>query len=332
MARPDYRHSRFGIAIYQAGGGPLYRLNAEQLFTPGSTTKLFTEGAALTLLGPTSAFTRRSIAPERSRKGTLKGDLILVASGDPNISDRIQPDGSLAFVDEDHTLAGGFAPFPAIPSSSCASSKGGRRCRDQTGHRPGADRCQPVCRRHPRAGHRRGDLAHPGQRQCHRHHLQARRESRRCGELDHRARRPTYHFVNKIVTVEARQDQSRRRHHRSQGRHADGDLDRRGGRGFRAGDLWLRGPARRVLPARYSAGVEGRGREGAGKPGAITAEATETTVGAGAVRKFYTDAMRIAEHVSPPLSQDVRITLKMSQNLHASTMPYVLGAQLAVPP
>ena len=57
-----------------------------------------------------------------------------------------------------------------------------------------------------------------------------------------------------------------------------------------------------------------------GKPDAIT--------DAAATRKFYTDTMRLAEHVSPPLSEDARITLKVSQNLHASTMPYVMGAVL----
>src|SRR4029077_20098136 len=40
------------------------------------------------------------------KHGALKGDLILVASGDPNLSNRIQPDGTLAFVDEDHSYDG----------------------------------------------------------------------------------------------------------------------------------------------------------------------------------------------------------------------------------
>jgi dihydroorotase/N-acyl-D-amino-acid deacylase len=34
----------------------------------------------------------------------------------------------------------------------------------------------------------------------------------------------------------------------------------------------------------------------------------------------------IAEHVSPPLKEDVKITLKLSQNLHASMGPFLLGA------
>ena len=38
--------------------------------------------------------------------------------------------------------------------------------------------------------------------------------------------------------------------------------------------------------------------------------------------------MRVTEHVSTPLMEDVKLTLKVSQNLHASTMPYVMGAVL----
>jgi D-alanyl-D-alanine carboxypeptidase/D-alanyl-D-alanine-endopeptidase (penicillin-binding protein 4) len=42
----------------------------------------------------------------------------------------------------------------------------------------------------------------------------------------------------------------------------------------------------------------------------------------------YTVENRVAEHVSAPLSEEVKITLKVSQNLHASSMPFLLGAVL----
>jgi len=34
----------------------------------------------------------------------------------------------------------------------------------------------------------------------------------------------------------------------------------------------------------------------------------------------------VAEHVSPPFSEEVKVTLKVSQNLHASMMPRIVGA------
>jgi len=36
--------------------------------------------------------------------------------------------------------------------------------------------------------------------------------------------------------------------------------------------------------------------------------------------------MLVAEHVSPPFREAAKVILKVSQNLHASMMPYVLGA------
>ena len=45
-------------------------------------------------------------------------------------------------------------------------------------------------------------------------------------------------------------------------------------------------------------------------------------------RSFYRPNMLVSEIVSPPLSEDVKVTLKVSQNLHAAVYPYVLGAVL----
>jgi D-alanyl-D-alanine carboxypeptidase/D-alanyl-D-alanine-endopeptidase (penicillin-binding protein 4) len=42
--------------------------------------------------------------------------------------------------------------------------------------------------------------------------------------------------------------------------------------------------------------------------------------------QFYTPDRVVAEHVSPPFSEEVKITLKVSQNLHASATPFLLGA------
>jgi D-alanyl-D-alanine carboxypeptidase/D-alanyl-D-alanine-endopeptidase (penicillin-binding protein 4) len=47
------------------------------------------------------------------------------------------------------------------------------------------------------------------------------------------------------------------------------------------------------------------------------------------VASSYTPDNIIATHLSPPLSEDVKITLKVSDNLHAAMMPYLWGALLA---
>ena len=51
-ARPELVHAEFGVAAYDLDAKKMvFGLNAEQLFTPGSTTKLLTMGTALGLLG-----------------------------------------------------------------------------------------------------------------------------------------------------------------------------------------------------------------------------------------------------------------------------------------
>jgi PBP4 family serine-type D-alanyl-D-alanine carboxypeptidase len=108
MDRPEFRHAFFGIEFYSLDSGkPIYALNAEKLFTPASTTKLLTEGTALELLGADFRFhTRVYRTGPINAAGTLDGDLVLVASGDPNLSGRINADGTLAFENEDHSYDG----------------------------------------------------------------------------------------------------------------------------------------------------------------------------------------------------------------------------------
>src|ERR1700732_29994 len=119
-ARPEFAHANFGIEFYSLDSGKIsYALNPEKLFVPASTTKLLTEGALLAKLGADYRFhTRIYRTGPIDSKGKLKGDLILVASGDPNVSNRMQPDGTLAFVDEDHSYNG-----PAVPGDPLAVIK-----------------------------------------------------------------------------------------------------------------------------------------------------------------------------------------------------------------
>jgi dihydroorotase/N-acyl-D-amino-acid deacylase len=48
-----------------------------------------------------------------------------------------------------------------------------------------------------------------------------------------------------------------------------------------------------------------------------------------ACARSYTPENQVAEHVSPPLSEEIKITLKVSQNLHAGVGPYLLGTLVA---
>jgi serine-type D-Ala-D-Ala carboxypeptidase/endopeptidase (penicillin-binding protein 4) len=83
----------WGLLILDAASGQaLYEQNADKFFVPASNLKLFTTALALAKLGPDYRFrttleTRGTISAE----GTLHGDLILVGRGDPNLSNRKFP-------------------------------------------------------------------------------------------------------------------------------------------------------------------------------------------------------------------------------------------------
>jgi D-alanyl-D-alanine carboxypeptidase/D-alanyl-D-alanine-endopeptidase (penicillin-binding protein 4) len=123
MNRPEFKHARFGVEFYSLDDGKvLYSWNPDELFVPGSTTKILTIGTALELLGPDFRFHTKIYKTGPVRNGTLHGDLVLVASGDPDLSNRIQPDGTLAFENEDHSYDG-FAAAAAVPGDPLAVIK-----------------------------------------------------------------------------------------------------------------------------------------------------------------------------------------------------------------
>lgn len=103
----DYTHAKWGVLIVDAKTGEtVYARNAEKLMTPASVTKLYSCAAALAHIGPDYRF----ITPiyrrgEVTMNGFLKGDLILVASGDLTMGGRTDADGKIAFKDQDHTYA-----------------------------------------------------------------------------------------------------------------------------------------------------------------------------------------------------------------------------------
>jgi D-alanyl-D-alanine carboxypeptidase/D-alanyl-D-alanine-endopeptidase (penicillin-binding protein 4) len=105
---PDYRHGRWGLLVVEADSGrTIYERNADQMFAPASTTKLFSCSSALHALGPDYRFETPVFRRGTVENGCLHGDLILVATGDLTLGGRTLPDGSCAFTNTDHTYADG---------------------------------------------------------------------------------------------------------------------------------------------------------------------------------------------------------------------------------
>lgn len=85
----------WGVLIVDAGTGEvLFALNPQRYFIPASNTKLFTTALTMATLGPDYRF-RTTIATRGivNRNGRLRGDLVLVGRGDPNLSNRKFPLG-----------------------------------------------------------------------------------------------------------------------------------------------------------------------------------------------------------------------------------------------
>ena len=108
ISAPVYRQSTWGILVVDLKTGEkLYALNEDRLVKPASVTKLYSVAAALEALGPDHRFrTPVYRTAEVDSNGTLKGDLILVASGDPTMGGRGDSSGRIAFKDTDHIYAG----------------------------------------------------------------------------------------------------------------------------------------------------------------------------------------------------------------------------------
>jgi D-alanyl-D-alanine carboxypeptidase/D-alanyl-D-alanine-endopeptidase (penicillin-binding protein 4) len=83
----------WGILVIDAATGEtLYELNADRYFVPASNMKLFTTALALAKLGPDYRFhTTVETNGAVSADGVLQGDLLLVGRGDPNLSNRKFP-------------------------------------------------------------------------------------------------------------------------------------------------------------------------------------------------------------------------------------------------
>ena len=111
LRRPAYKHSRWGIFVVDADSGePIFQHNADELFAPASVTKLFTCAAALARFGPDHRFRTPVYRRGQLVDGTLKGDLILVAKGDPTLGGRTDAEGRLVFKNIDHTYAAFTSP------------------------------------------------------------------------------------------------------------------------------------------------------------------------------------------------------------------------------
>ncbi len=121
-AKARYTHSTWGLLVADAKTGQvLVSQNAEKLFTPGSTLKLYSAAAALHDYGAGHRFKTPVYRTGSVRGGVLSGNLVLVASGDFSFGLRDRPNGTQAYNSApqlDHSDADGAAGPTLVPHSN----------------------------------------------------------------------------------------------------------------------------------------------------------------------------------------------------------------------
>ncbi len=327
-SRPVFAHSRFGVQFYSMETHKVvYELNPQQLFVPGSTTKLLTEGTALELLGGDYRFHTKIYRTGPIKKdGTLDGDLILVGAGDYNLSNRIQPDGTLAFEDEDHSYGGpdskGLPGDPRVVIREFAKQIADRGIKKVKGKLLVDATLFPEGERELGTGivispivvndNVIDVIAAPG----------ATEGSPAVLSISPQTSYVT--IVNHVTTGKAGSKASL--DYADEKTNSDGSrsVTLTGGLALDARPQMAAYPV--PEPSRYAAVllVEALKEKGVRCEIAAPGEKTDFKL----LASSYKNENVVAEHISPPLKEEVKITLKVSQNLHASMTPFVLGAVL----
>lgn len=104
IGQPQFQGAQWGMEFSRFGSAnPVYSMAGDQVFVPASAAKVFTEGTVFSTLGPGYRFRTPAYGTGPVTGGVLNGDLVLVASGDLLLSNRVQPGGTLALPIPDHS-------------------------------------------------------------------------------------------------------------------------------------------------------------------------------------------------------------------------------------
>jgi PBP4 family serine-type D-alanyl-D-alanine carboxypeptidase len=323
-ARPQFKHAIVAAEIYDLDRKSLlFVRNGPMLMEAASTTKLLTNGTSLALLGPDFRWTTPVYrVGSVDGRGRLLGDLVLVASGDPNLSQRIKPDGTLAFENEDHSYDGSYEtravpgdPLVVLRDLAAQVAKSGiteidgrvvvdtSLFADQGSEAGTGATVSPIVVNDNLVdvtvtpGTKAGDPV----------------------SIAVSPATPYVTFVNKATTDAPKTEPT-----------IDLSDDKTNPDGTHTVTIvGKQSPGAPILyayrvpePQRFAQAAFTVALTGAGihvSPGASPPSSFDHA----AASSSYVAANLVAQHVSPPLSEDVYLTLKVSDNLHAALMPYM---------
>lgn len=327
MKRPEFAHSNYGIEFFSLDSGKIvYQYNPDKLRVPGSTTKLLTEGTVLESLGGDYQFhTRVYRTGPIAKDGTLNGNIVIVASGDPNLSGRIQSDSTLTYEDMDHSYGGPHSKGlgdPLLVIKQLAQQIAGKGIRKVKGQVvvdvslfPEGSRelgtnvvVSPIVVNDNvidvvvRPGEKEGDPVH----------------------LEVAPKTAYVQIINQATTGKA--DSSENLNYTAEKQNPDGTRSVTLTGTFPLGKAPEMAAYAVPEPSRLAATVLAEALNERGVKVLITPQSSPDFK---ALAVNYKPENLIAEHVSPPLKEEVKITLKVSQNLHATMGPFLLGALVA---
>src|SRR5258705_350586 len=304
ITRPEFAHANFGIEFYSLDTGKvIYALNADKLFVPASTTKILTEGALLAKLGADYRFHTRVY---------------------PNLSNRIQADGTLAFVDQDHSYQGPALPGdPLVVIKQLAKDVAAKEIRKIEG------RVLIDATLFPDGPREGGTEVVMSSIMINDNVIDfVVRPGANVGDpivLESSPQTSYIRFVNHVTTAPA--DFKPSFDPPNVITNPDGSVvvtlsgNLPPGHGPQPAALPVPSPTKFAetvfREALVAAGVQ------------IKSASNSASADFSSAARSYTPENQVAEHVSPPLSEEIKITLKVSQNLHAGMGPYLLGTLVA---
>ena len=86
LTDPTVSRAHWGIAVTELDGTPIYGHDEGELYRPASNTKLFTTAAAMALLGPENTVTTTVSFYKPAPDGLSKGNVTINGAGDPGLS------------------------------------------------------------------------------------------------------------------------------------------------------------------------------------------------------------------------------------------------------